>query len=517
MPKSGNKHYLLRVDPRGQAFNHVSVSTPTLPRARIPSEVKVLFLLSNFSSDMPDIIDMESTLSQRGKEVMEEEFALDIHGLSKTYTKTMSGSDAKTNWKKMLGILTAKRKNQAKESLEEFHALRDVSFNLRQGESLGIIGLNGSGKSTLLQIIAGTLEPTTGKVKTKGRIAALLELGSGFNPDFTGKENIYLNATILGLSQSEIDAKYDEIVSFADIGDFIHQPVRTYSSGMGLRLAFAVMVNVNPDILIIDEALAVGDAVFIQKCMRFLRDFKTRGNLILVTHDIAAVQSLCERCIWLSEGKLQSDGPPKKVTDLYLEHIFGKTGTQQKLSEKQLGSPDSTSWDEKQEEQRKHDYARNAFSFNPNAASLGDGGAVVEQVEFTERKSDQQINSVSGGEEVSLIIQVRVARSIIHPVIGFIFRNRLGQDLFSENTYSAQSNTTEPVTKGDALTATFWFCMPILPSGEYSLTVAVAEATDKDFELHHWIHDAIFIKSISRSWSTGLVGIPMNKVELKKQ
>jgi lipopolysaccharide transport system ATP-binding protein len=238
---------------------------------------------------------------------------------------------------------------------------------------------------------------------------------------------------------------------------------------------------------------------------------------MLVTHDIAAIQSLCDRCIWLSEGKLQSDGPPKEVTDLYLAHIFEQTGSQQKLGAKQSGSSDSTSWDEKQEEELKYEYARNAFSFNPNAASLGDGGAVVKQVEFTERKSDRQINSVSGGEEVSLIIQVRVARSIIHPVIGFIFRNRLGQDLFSENTYCTRNNAPEPVTKGDTLTATFWFCMPILPSGEYSLTVAVAEANDKQFDIHHWIHDAIFIKSVSSSWSTGLVGIPMNKVELKKQ
>ena len=467
---------------------------------------------------MPDIIDLESTLREKRKEVLEEEFALKIENLSKTYTKTMSGSDARKNWKILLDHLLPQSQSKKGVFVEEFQALRNISFNLPKGESLGIIGLNGSGKSTLLQIVAGTLESTKGTSKAKGRVAALLELGSGFNPEFTGKENIYLNATILGLSQAEIDEKYQDIVTFADIGPFINEPVRTYSSGMSLRLAFGVMANVNPDILIIDEALAVGDAVFIQKCMRFLRDFKTRGNLILVTHDIAAVQSLCDRCLWLSEGKLQSDGTPKQVTELYLAHIFEQTGAQQKSDAKQSESSASPSCEAKEEEEeRKHDYSRNAFSFNPNATSLGDGGAVVEQVEFTERKSNKQINSVSGGEEVSLIIRARVVRSIVHPVMGFIFRNRLGQDLFSENTYGTRGNAPEPVTKGDKLTATFWFCMPLLASGDYSLTVAVAEANDKQFDIHHWIHDAIFIKSTSSSWSTGLVGIPMNKVELKKQ
>ena len=284
---------------------------------------------------MTDIIDSESTLRETRKKGLEEEFALKIENLSKTYTKTVSGSDARKNWRILLDHLLPQRQSKKGVVVEEFQALRNISFNLPKGESLGIIGLNGSGKSTLLQIVAGTLESTKGTSKVKGRVAALLELGSGFNPEFTGKENIYLNATILGLSQAEIDEKYQDIVTFADIGAFINEPVRTYSSGMSLRLAFGVMAHVNPDILIIDEALAVGDAVFIQKCMRFLRDFKTRGNLILVTHDIAAVQSLCDRCLWLSEGKLQSDGTPKQVTELYLAHIFEQTGSQQKSKAKQ--------------------------------------------------------------------------------------------------------------------------------------------------------------------------------------
>ncbi|MGZ8187226.1 MAG: ABC transporter ATP-binding protein, partial [Methylosarcina sp.] len=204
----------------------------------------------------------------------------------------------------------------------EFWALRGVSFEIKKGETVGIIGRNGSGKSTLLQLICGTLNPTGGSVQTHGRIAALLELGSGFNPEFTGRENVYMNAALLGLSKEQTDARFDDIISFADIGDFIEQPVKTYSSGMMVRLAFAVIAHVDADILVIDEALAVGDAFFTQKCMRFLRSFMKTGTVLFVSHSTNSIRSLCTHAIWIEKGNLLQQGSPKNICENYLEAFY---------------------------------------------------------------------------------------------------------------------------------------------------------------------------------------------------
>ena len=198
---------------------------------------------------------------------------------------------------------------------------RHVSFDVRRGEVVGIIGRNGSGKSTLLQLVCGTLTPSAGQVVAKGRVAALLELGAGFNPEFTGRENVYLNGAIMGLTTAEIDARYARIVEFADIGDFLDQPLKTYSTGMVVRLAFAVIAHVDADVLVIDEALAVGDAFFVQKCMRFLREFMKRGTILFVSHDIGAIVNLCHRALWLHKGEVMLDGSPKDVTEAYLQHL----------------------------------------------------------------------------------------------------------------------------------------------------------------------------------------------------
>ena len=209
-----------------------------------------------------------------------------------------------------------------KQFFTPFWALKDISFEVNRGDCIGIIGKNGAGKSTLLQVITGTLSPSSGSVSCAGRIAALLELGSGFNPEFTGLENIYLNASILGLNSHEIDEQLDKIIKFADIGEFLHQPIKTYSSGMVVRLAFAVVAHVNADILIIDEALAVGDAFFTQKCMRFLRNFLRTGTILFVSHDAAAVNSLCNRAILLESGTIKICGSPKEVTEMYLKDMY---------------------------------------------------------------------------------------------------------------------------------------------------------------------------------------------------
>ncbi len=225
-------------------------------------------------------------------------------------------------------------KDKAAKSYRDFWALKDVSFELRRGESIGIIGRNGSGKSTLLQIIAGTLQPTEGTVKVNGRVAALLELGSGFNPEFTGRENVHLNGAVLGLSRSEVEAKFAEVTAFADIGDFIDQPVKTYSSGMMIRLAFAVAVTVEPDILIVDEALSVGDVFFQQKCFKRVREMLSSGvSLLFVSHDTGAVQNLCDRAILLGQGKPIFSGPPEEAVSRY----FAFAGPASQLKSNRIG------------------------------------------------------------------------------------------------------------------------------------------------------------------------------------
>ena len=268
----------------------------------------------------------------------DEDVILSVHGVSKHYQLWSSPSvrlrysmlsQAHRTVRQVLPKNSAPLRflQRRRERLyRDFTALQELSFEVRRGESLGIIGRNGSGKSTLLQIIAGTLRPSTGRVDVYGRVAALLELGSGFNPEFTGRENVYLNASILGLSHEETDARFDDIVAFADIGQFLEQPVKTYSSGMMLRLAFAVSINVEPDLLIIDEALAVGDVFFTQKCFQRLREITDAGTtLLFVSHSMAAVQNLCQRALLLKEGEAIFEGPPEEAASRYYAVCAGGT------------------------------------------------------------------------------------------------------------------------------------------------------------------------------------------------
>jgi lipopolysaccharide transport system ATP-binding protein len=286
----------------------------------------------------------------------------------------------------------------------EFWALKDVSLEVKRGETIGIIGRNGSGKSTLLQMICGTLTPTNGAVETCGRVAALLELGSGFNPEFTGRENIYMNASILGLSKEEIDTKFDDIVAFADIGDFIEQPVKTYSSGMYVRLAFAVIAHADADILVVDEALAVGDAFFTQKCMRFLRNFMKTGTVLFVSHDTASVKSLCSYAVWIEKGQVLQEGTPKDICGLYLEAFYeaqqGK-GTSTRL--KAIKNQDTSR--EIKDQRLEFINASNLrndlqiFNFDPNAASFGKGGAQIQDVRLLDERGNP-LAWIVGGEKI---------------------------------------------------------------------------------------------------------------------
>lgn len=399
----------------------------------------------------------------------------------------------------------------------EFWALKNISFQIEKGKTVGIIGRNGSGKSTLLQIICGTLTPTNGLISTSGRIAALLELGSGFNAEFTGRENVFLNAAVLGLTQEEIHARYSDIVNFADIGDFIDQPVKTYSSGMLVRLAFAVIAHVDADILIIDEALAVGDAFFTQKCMRFLRKFMESGAVLFVSHDTASVQALCDEVFWLDKGSMIASGDPKKICAEYLKAFYE---SQYGPSEEPPRKNNKKVLFNSQPGDQRLSYLNNSnlrndlqvFRFEDQGGSFGSGKARIESVVFLD-EANQSLSWMVGGERVRLQIQARIYEAMIGPIVGFYVKDRLGQSLFGDNTFLAGNALTE-CNRGDLIESYFEFMMPILPPGDYSVTVAIANGNPAEHEQHHWIHDAIFFKSTSSSAVTGLVGIPMLDIRI---
>lgn len=406
-----------------------------------------------------------------------------------------------------------------KQYYREFWALNDVSFEVKKGETVGIIGRNGSGKSTLLQMICGTLSPTGGSVETRGRIAALLELGSGFNPEFTGRENVYMNASVLGLSNEEIDVRFNDIVAFADIGDFIEQPVKTYSSGMMVRLAFAVIAHVDADILVVDEALAVGDAFFTQKCMRFLRNFMKTGTVLFVSHDTGSIRNLCSYAVWLEKGQVIQEGAPKDVCELYLEAFYeaqqGKSSTTKLRAFKKID--DSLPLKDQRLEFINTSNLRNdlqIFKFDPNAASFGKGGAQIHDVRLLD-ENEHPLAWIVGGEKVTLRVVVHTYQDLDSPIIGFHIKDRLGQALFGDNTFLSYREKPIHCPQGNELQADFVFYMPLLPSGEYSITIAIANGTQEMHEQHHWIHDAVLFKSESSSVASGLIGIPMLEVKLQ--
>jgi lipopolysaccharide transport system ATP-binding protein len=373
------------------------------------------------------------------------DFAISVINLSKRYEIYTSPRDRLKQF--LLPRLQRLIGQAPKEYFREFWALKDVSFEIKRGETIGIIGRNGSGKSTLLQMICGTLNPTSGSIKTNGRIAALLELGSGFNPELTGRENVYMNASVLGLSSEEIDTRFDDIAAFADIGDFIEQPVKTYSSGMMVRLAFAVIAHVDADILVVDEALAVGDAVFTQKCMRFIRHFQENGSLIFVSHDTASVQNLCKSGIWLKNGKIEQIGTAKSVSEAYFQY------TQQEIygDESKLTSlaPDATSNEVSFEEIPPNRDNLPALNYKAiasvrdnidTAKGWKDGKAEIVTMTLTQLSPGQE-GIYEGGERVRMTVRAKAHEPLPNPILGFLVRDRLGQDLFGENTLPF-TNTT---------------------------------------------------------------------------
>ncbi|RDZ27124.1 ABC transporter ATP-binding protein [Lysobacter silvisoli] len=399
----------------------------------------------------------------------------------------------------------------------EFWALRDVSLEIRRGETVGIIGRNGSGKSTLLQTICGTLTPTAGRIDVNGRVAALLELGAGFNPEFTGRENVYMSGVVLGLTQEQVAQRFDDIVAFADIGEFIEQPVKTYSSGMYVRLAFAVIAHADADILVIDEALSVGDVFFGQKCMRFLRKFQETGTVIFVSHDATAVTALCERAVLMEAGQVRMSGDAKTVCEAYHAATYDqsvRTPGARRASERGAAEP---ARQDVRTERVNRSALRNdieVFRFDADRAGFGTGAATIADARLTDADGEP-MPWIVGGEVVRLEVEIEVHRELASPIVGFLLKDRLGQPLFGDNTYLSYQDQPVRVGAGGALSARFEFAMPILPPGHYTFDIAVADGTHLEHEQADWVHDGLVIESHSSRVSTGLVGIPFREISLQ--
>jgi lipopolysaccharide transport system ATP-binding protein len=402
---------------------------------------------------------------------------------------------------------------------DEYWALRNVSLSVRRGETVGVIGRNGSGKSTFLQMVCGTLQPTSGRISVRGRIAALLELGAGFNPEFTGKENVYLAASILGLPSREIDRRYADIVDFAGIGDFIEHPVKLYSSGMYARLAFAVAAHVDADVLIVDEILSVGDAAFTQKCMRFIRRFREKGTLFFVSHDTGQVVNLCDRVIWLDRGEVREIGPAKEVCRRYLADLYGSREHAEgfhiggeRRSEQERAAQDVRAEMLRASERRNE---IEVFTFDNEAAPwFGERGGSILRAEI-QTPAGEPLSALEGGEEVVLKVFCRAERELHQPIVGFYVKDRLGQNLFGDNTYLTYRLEPLSVAGGAEFAARFHFRLPYLPSGDFAVTVALAEGTQNDHVQHHWIDEALFFKVHASHVVRGLVGIPMLDIAIE--
>ncbi len=365
----------------------------------------------------------------------------------------------------------------------DFWALRDVSFTIERGETFCIIGENGSGKSTLLQLVVGILAPTQGIVEVSGRVAALLELGSGFNPEFSGRDNVYLNAAILGFSRREMDRKIAQIEEFAEIGDFINQPVKTYSSGMSIRLAFAVAIHVDPEILIVDEALAVGDIYFRQRCMRKVHQLREQGVTILfVSHDVGDVKAIGDRVMWLDGGRIRELGDPDRVVSKYLAAMTEKDSAYLHLEHREIPQRPQGQF-----------AAPEIVTHIPNIDHrFGDGRAEILGIAVVDAQGTL-IPILEPNSSIVVRISVRALEPIALPVVGFIIRNHLGLDLAGTNT-AREGIDVPAMAKGDVYTLDFHLQMPHLYPSSFSFSPAVADGTLHSYVMCDWIDNAITLQ-----------------------
>jgi len=366
----------------------------------------------------------------------------------------------------------------------DFWALREVTFDIRRGETFCIIGENGSGKSTLLQIVAGILQPTTGTAQTNGRVAALLELGSGFNPEFTGRENVYLNAAILGLSTAEIDSRYGDIEAFAEIGEFINQPVKTYSSGMTVRLAFSVAIHVQPDVLLVDEALAVGDIYFRQRCMRKVHELRTRGVTILfVSHAIGDVKAIGDRTMWLDNGRIREIGETELVVSKYLAFMVEKDSRFLGLGRKELGAQPPAAATQ----------APEVVTGIPNIDHrYGDTRAEIIGIQAA-NPDGRPVHLLEPGSKIVLRISARAKEPVLNPNIGFMLRNHLGVDFAGTNTLREGHQLPE-MWPGDTTTVDFHITLPELYPAFFSFSPAIADGNLNEYKMCDWIDNALTLQ-----------------------
>ena len=419
------------------------------------------------------------------------EVAIRVDDVSKLYKLYDKPSD---RLKESLGLTR-------KKLYKEHYALHNVSFDVKRGETVGIIGTNGSGKSTILKIITGVLNPSGGHVEIDGRISALLELGAGFNMEYTGIENIYLNGTMIGFSREEIDAKMQDILDFADIGDFVHQPVKTYSSGMFVRLAFAVAINIDPEILIVDEALSVGDVFFQAKCYKKFEDFKKMGKTILfVSHDLGSISKYCDRVVLLNRGKKLAEGTPKEMVSMYKRIMVN----QDKAEEIAAHQMDMSSLEEDDEKEIKEAACegqwKNHYNLNPDVDEYGNGAAEIEDFAIIDENGNYT-NAIVKGTRFRLKSKVKFKQDVHDPIFTYTFKNIQGVAITGTNTMYEKKDV--PLAKeGETYVATFEQDM-FLQGGEYLLSMSCTGYRDGEFQVYHRLYDVCNVTVVSDKNTVG--------------
>lgn len=427
------------------------------------------------------------------------EVAISVNNVSKMYKLYDNPMD---RLKESLGL-------SRKKKYKEHYALNDVSFQVRKGETVGIIGTNGSGKSTILKIITGVLNPTQGQVVIDGRISALLELGAGFNGEYSGIENVYLNGTMIGFSKEEIDAKLQDILDFADIGDFVNQPVKTYSSGMFVRLAFAVAINIEPEILIVDEALSVGDVFFQAKCYRKFEEFKEMGKTILfVSHDLSSIGKYCDRVVLLNKGKKLAEGDAKEMVNLYRRVLVNQYEEPEETQEEVTESIQEQEQEEKREEKvekvfnqpQQEDLMKSNLNLNPEVLEYG--SKLAEIKDFSIRDDTGMItNVIEKGKMFSVDMVVHFQEDISEPIFAFTLKDLKGTEITGTNTMY-ENIPVAPQKKGDIRHITFTQKMP-LEAGEYMLCLGCTGYHQGEFTVFHRLYDVCNLTVITDKKAVG--------------